>query len=106
MLRVIGILVRAVAVAGTVTAVFALRRTPGKIRDIDLARLLTVCGLLCLGFGLAFSVGLSRVGLVSFGVLSYALSPALSVVQRRRVLELNRAFASGHGDATPLNAPA
>jgi hypothetical protein len=41
---------------------FRSSQNTGKIRDIDMARLLTVCGLLCLGFGLVFSVGLSRVG--------------------------------------------
>jgi hypothetical protein len=83
-LRLIGALILIGAVAGTVVAVLGLRRAPEKIREITWSSLFTAGGMLCVGFGLAFSSGVSRWGLVIGGVFAYLYGLALALAKSRR----------------------
>lgn len=70
-LRLVGLFILVGAVMGTVVAVLGLRTAPEKIRDLTLASLFTLAGAVMLGFGLAFSSGVSRIVLVVAGLISY-----------------------------------
>jgi hypothetical protein len=81
-LRLIGVVILLAAAMGTVVAVLGLRQSPEKIREITWASLFTAGGMLCVGFGLAFSAGVSRGVLIIGGILAYLYGLALSLTKR------------------------
>jgi hypothetical protein len=83
-LRTVGVLILFGAAIGIVVAVLGLRRSPEKIRDVSIASLLTGGGMLCIGFGLAFSFGISRAVLVFGGGVAYLYGLALGFRKWRR----------------------
>ena len=82
LLRLIGILLLVGFVFGLIVLGMGLRRKPELIRDLSFASLFTSCGMLCVGFGLAFGVGLNRVLLVGGGIAAYLYGVALSLLKR------------------------
>jgi hypothetical protein len=79
-----GILTLVGAVVGLVVAAIGLQKSPEKIRHLSAASLLTSGGLLGVGFGLAFAVGLAQEILVAGGISAYLYGFALSLSKRRR----------------------
>lgn len=83
-LRLTGVLILIAAAMGTIAAALGLRKAPEKIREITWSSLFTASGMSGVGFGLAFSSGLSRWFLVIAGVLGYLYGVALSPSKRRQ----------------------
>jgi len=86
-LRMLGLLILAAAILGTVVAVLGLKAAPESVRKLSVASLFTSIGVVALGFGLAFSSGLSRIVLVAAGITSYLYGLALGYVNKRKDTE-------------------
>jgi Ca2+/Na+ antiporter len=81
LLRLIGILILVGFVLGLVVLMMGLRRKPEMIRELSVASVFTVGGMLCVGYGLAFGTGLGRIVLVASGIAAYLYGVALSVLK-------------------------